>query len=285
MTGAPLAQAPARHQVPVRHVTVPYDETIPTHWFAGNPVLTHFFNGLNLLFPEGERFFIDSVREHLPAVRDPELVRQARGFFGQEGRHAHEHERYFEVLRSQGYEIDRFLTRFSGFVHRIARWTPASLRLSVTAAAEHYTATFAEMALDDERLARDVHPAMLQLIWWHAAEEVEHRNVAFDVLQATRPSYLLRIAGFLFASLDLWFWTWSGSRMLMRQDGLTRAQRRAARREARIRDGGHTGQRLLQMIRAYLQRDFHPDQFGDLDRARGRLAEIGIETPTRATPD
>ena len=124
---------------------------------------------------------------------------------------------------------------------------------------------------------------MLQLIWWHAAEEVEHRNVAFDVLHATRPSYTFWIVGFLFATFDLWFWTWRGSRMLMRQESLTRAHRRAARLEAQIRGGGHTGQQLVRMIRAYLKRDFHPNQFGDLDRAHGRLAEIGIETPGGAS--
>jgi predicted metal-dependent hydrolase len=74
------------------------------------------------------------------------LRAQIKGFFGQEGRHAHAHDRVNAVLRSQGFEIDRFLGRYQ----RIASWveahTPAKLNLAVTAAMEHFTAILAEGA-------------------------------------------------------------------------------------------------------------------------------------------
>ncbi|MCD7081451.1 metal-dependent hydrolase, partial [Pseudomonas sp. MAFF 311095] len=34
-------------------------------WHEQGPFITHFFNALSLLFPQGELFFMDSVR-HLP---------------------------------------------------------------------------------------------------------------------------------------------------------------------------------------------------------------------------
>src|SRR5690349_335494 len=88
------------------------DARIPRHWFGGSAVATQIANGVNLLFPHGERFFVRSVHRYLddPAIAAaPLLQAQVRGFSGQEGRHAAAHERFFAVMREQGYEIDRFL--------------------------------------------------------------------------------------------------------------------------------------------------------------------------------
>ena len=50
-----------------------------------------------------------SVNHYLPQITDPTLRAQVKGFFGQEGRHAHEHERVFRMLEEQGYDVQRFL--------------------------------------------------------------------------------------------------------------------------------------------------------------------------------
>jgi len=84
---------------------------VPRHWLADNAAATAIANGVNLLFPHGERFFVRSVKYFLDEIDDPELQRAIRGFFGQEGRHAHAHDRLNAILRAQGFEVDRFLTR------------------------------------------------------------------------------------------------------------------------------------------------------------------------------
>ena len=43
---------------------------IPRHWFGGNALATHLVNGVNLLFPAGERFFVRSVRHYLDKLED-----------------------------------------------------------------------------------------------------------------------------------------------------------------------------------------------------------------------
>ena len=61
---------------------------------------------------------------------------------------------------------------------------------------------------------------MQKLLAWHAAEEIEHKAVAFDVLQQVDPSYALRIAGLAHATILLSsFWVWSAM-MLFRQEKL-----------------------------------------------------------------
>lgn len=263
------------HDIPLRKPNLHFDASIPRHWMNGNVFATHFFNGLNLVFPDGERFFVKAVHDHLDRIADPELRRQVKQFAAQEGQHANQHEKYFDCLRAQGYEIDRFLRRFHAFVRFTNRWLPARLRLAMTAGAEHYTAVLGTGAIEDFSLLADAHPTMRQLIVWHATEEVEHKAVAYDVLQATHPSYLLRITGFLIATVCLFGWAIAGTRMLAKQDRVSRRTFDAHRREALARNDNRGVRRIRDGIRAYFRRDFHPSDGPDqLPLARARLAEV-----------
>jgi predicted metal-dependent hydrolase len=268
----------SRHEIPIRRPHFDFDASIPNHWLGGNAPATHFFNGLNLVFPDGERFFIRAVRDALPRVADPALREQVSAFFGQEALHAREHERYFARLEAQGYEIARFLRRFHAFSRITTRWLPAPLRLAMTAGAEHWTAAFGAFALADPGID-EAHPTLRRLIIWHATEEIEHKAVAFDVLRAAWPSHALRVLGFAVATLALFAWSIAGTRMLVRQDlragRLDRATLRAQRRALAERDGAEVGRRLAAAARAYCRRDFHPNQVDDLAFARRRLAEVG----------
>jgi hypothetical protein len=263
------------HDIPLRKPDLQFDASIPRHWIDGNVFATHFFNGLNLVFPDGERFFVKSVHEQLGQITDPVLRRQAKQFAAQEGQHANQHEKYFDCLRAQGYEIDEFLRRFHAFARFTNRWLPARLRLAMTAGAEHYTAVLGTGAIEDFLLLADAHPVMRQLIVWHATEELEHKAVAYDVLQATHPSYALRITGFLIATVCLAGWTVAGMRMLVRQDRISRETFDAHRRAALARNGNRAPTRIRDGVRAYFRRDFHPNDGPDsLPLARARLAEV-----------
>lgn len=238
---------------------------VPRHWMASNPTATAIANGVNLLFPHGERFFVRSVKHFLDRIDDPALRTAIKGFFGQEGRHAHAHDELNAILRAQGFEIDRFL----GSYKRISSWieahTPPRLNLAVTAASEHFTAILAEGAFANNVLDKAC-PEMRQLLAWHAAEELEHKAVAFDVLQAIDPSYALRVTGLVYATAILGgFWLW-GALALLRQEPT--GVRRAWRDLGRMPDRDPIVRRVfLRGIRQYLARDFHPR-----DNATDRIA-------------
>ena len=266
--------ASSDHDIPLRKPNLEFDASIPRYWMNGNLFATHFFNGLNLVFPDGERFFGKAVHDHLGQISDPVLLRQAKQFAAQEGQHANQHEKYFDCLRAQGYAIDTFLRRFHRFFLWTNRWLPARLRLAMTAGAEHYTAVLGAGAIEEFSLLADAHPTMRTLIIWHATEEVEHKAVAFDVLRATHPSYLLRVTGFILATIALFGWSIAGTRMLLRQDGLARHEVEAQRRLAMARDHGRGLRRIRAGVRAYFRRDFHPNEQDHLALARQRLAEV-----------
>jgi hypothetical protein len=259
-----------------RHPELRFDAAIPRHWFGGNAVATHIVNGVNLLFPAGERFFVRSVKHFLDGMDDPELAAQARGFFGQEGRHARAHEEFFTTLRAQGYRIDGFVEGYVRFVYGfLEKRLPPMLNLAGTAATEHYTAILAEGALTRGFLER-AHPELRRLLMWHAAEEIEHRAVAFDVFQKAGGTYAQRVVGMLMATVILGAYWIAGTTMLLRQDGARFAD---IRREiaALKADRGIFRRVFVNVMRAYLRRDFHPLE-RDLDAlARDYLVRAGLE--------
>jgi predicted metal-dependent hydrolase len=255
---------------------------VPRHWLAGNAAATAIANGVNLLFPHGERFFVRSVKRFLGQIEDPELRTAVKGFFGQEGRHAHAHDRFNAILRAQGFEVDRFLASYQRLSSWLEAHNPPRLNLAITAAAEHFTAILAEGAFTRNLLDKAA-PEMRELLAWHAAEEIEHKAVAFDVLKAVDPSYALRIAGLVYATATLGgFWLWAAV-VLMRQERLSplAASRELGRMPAR---DPIVRRVFLRGIRQYLARDFHPSDNATYQIARDWMAARGMSLPG-ATPE
>ncbi len=253
---------------------------VPRHWLAENATATAISNGLNMLFPHGERFFVRSVHYYLDQIDDPELRAQVKAFFKQEGHHAAAHDDFNAVLRSHGFEIDRFLGRYKKITSWLEARLPAKLKLAVTAAAEHYTAILAEGAFANGVLD-NVHPVMQQLLAWHAAEEIEHKAVAFDVLQQVDSSYALRIAGLAFATVLLSsFWVW-GTTMLLRQEKQGLRETRRQMRQMR-QDDPVIRRVFLAGIRQYIRRDFHPRQHANEHIAAEWFAARGYTMPEAA---
>jgi len=202
-----------------RRMSFPFGTHIPRRWCRDSALVTQTINSINLLFPAGERYFMRSVRHYLEQVRgDETLWQQARGFMAQEVRHGIEHERFFATLEAQGYALGPFL-RF--YEERYFPWMERSLSpellLAGTAALEHYTATFGDLVLRGPLLDH-CDPDVRALLKWHAAEEIEHKAVAFDVLTRVNPSWGLRMRGFAMASVGLFGWWAVALAMLIKQD-------------------------------------------------------------------
>ena len=270
-------------RLPITHRAVAFDfSSVPRHWWGGNAFATHLANGVNLLFPAGERFFVRSVRHFQDRIEDPSLRAAVRAFNAQEGSHSKAHDTQIRTLEAQGYRVRRFLARYEkiGF-GLIAPSVSPEMRLAVTVALEHYTAILAEHALQDPMLEY-AHPVMRQLLRWHAAEEIEHKAVAFDVLKVVNPSYALRMGGMALATAGLFGFWMAAFAMLLSQEkkltGASLAQPRVpeAQRRSILRDV------VLAGIREYARPDFHPNDKDTLPLARAYLATAGL--PLERTP-
>ncbi len=155
-------------------------------WFDNHPFKTAWFNAMSITFPLGEKFFIDSVRHFSDQIDDPKLNEDVRGFCGQEGFHRREHQRYNETLcQKRGYQLEVMEGRLEKNIQRAYKFLSPLERLAATAALEHITAILAESALSEDNPMIDNTDSAMQALWqWHAAEELEHKSVAFDVYRA-----------------------------------------------------------------------------------------------------
>jgi predicted metal-dependent hydrolase len=168
---------------------------VPRHYAEGGDlILSHVGSALSSVFPDGEDFFVRSVRHYRDQITDPNLKRQVGGFIGQESVHGREHRAFNERLSELGYptkEVE-WLTR-KGLALR-TRFAPPVTNLAATAALEHFTATLAELVLTNEDVRNHFgHPAARDLFVWHALEESEHKAVAFDVYKAVGGSERVRV--------------------------------------------------------------------------------------------
>src|SRR4051794_11845496 len=178
--------APPR-TIPTRRIS--FEEslaTLPKHFaFDGDLIMSHVVAALSSVFPDGEDYFVRSVRNFRDQVTDPELRRQVSGFIGQEAIHGREHRALNDRLDQLGYPTKR-MERFTkwGLEKREKLMSPHN-NLAATAALEHYTATLAEVVLRNPE-ARNLFgsPAVTNMLLWHALEESEHKAVAFDVYKA-----------------------------------------------------------------------------------------------------
>lgn len=249
---------------------------LPRAWYGGDLALTHVVNGLNLVFPDGERFFIRSVRHYEKRIDDPELRASIKGFYGQEAQHGFSHEQLNAALEAQGFELDSWLKWYRHVAYkRIEPATPPLLRLACTAALEHFTAEFARHALQ-ERFLDAAHPGVRDLLFWHAAEEIEHKSVAYDVYCAVGGGYVVRMLGLVLATLTfLLFWRSAARHLFAQEEGLGRKDVKASVRRAKEK-GQDRSAIVKGAILSYIKPGFHPDEVEDTPLARGYLTSVGM---------
>lgn len=153
------------------------------YFFRGNPILSTLMYALSASFPDGERFFIDSVRHYQKDIKDPVLLAQIRGFIGQEAHHSRIHEDFNAQAETLGIAMGRIEKRFKKRIDTARRRLDPGRQLAITAALEHVTATLAQWTLENPEagLGDDNHSPLREMLVWHAMEEIEHKAVAFDV--------------------------------------------------------------------------------------------------------
>ncbi len=180
-------------------------------WHGAGEHVTQFFNTLSLYFPEGEKFFIQSVRHYRDRITDPTQQQAVAAFIGQEAMHGREHRAINTLMQNAGLPAESIET-FSLNRLKMARkiFSPAK-QLSMTIALEHLTAIMAADLLSNPRILGGSEPNYALLWRWHALEETEHKAVAFDVWKTVMPptfgSYLQRCFGLLQTSFFFWLFT------------------------------------------------------------------------------
>jgi uncharacterized protein len=237
------------------------DETVPKYWFLSDPFKTRLFDSMHLTFPDGERFFMTSVRAFRNQIVDKDLLQQVKDFTRQEGQHGMAHTKYHSALAAQGLPVAEMLEVNKATLDGYLKNYSPEFNVALTAAFEHFTGLLAETFFSHDETTSGMDDRIRALMAWHAMEEMEHKSVAFDVME--------RIAkvGSWQRSWALVIAMWQVRRMmfgitdqLLKADGFTWMQRKAML----VRNMGWMfGQRGVLALRpshffAYFKPGFHP---------------------------
>ena len=205
-THPPAAPARSTPAPVLRDLTFGFDPDDDPVWNHAAPEFVAAANGVSLMMPFIEPYFVASIRRVLGDL-EPDLGAVADAFARQEMQHQREHKGFNKVL------LARFprLAGVEDHMRRTYRWLSRtrSTRFNLAFAASSETIAFslarwtsdhlAEFMRGGDRLATD-------LFLWHLAEEVEHKSVAFDVWAAVDGSrWRYARAGALSLALLAWF--------------------------------------------------------------------------------
>ena len=236
---------------------------VPRYWFAGDPFLTRMFDALSLTFPDGERYFIQSVRLFRDQIQDPDLKQRVADFIRQEAQHGIAHDKMNQVMKDQGMPVDQFIQRLNKVFKFELKYRSPQYNIAMTAAAEHLTALMAETFYGEKETLKDAHPYVRALFAWHAIEEMEHRDVAFDVMQqvgnvpeVTRKMALVLTTGLMFG------FTLYRANVMLKCDGFNRTQRLKMNVRGLQWLFGKQGKlrKMQSQYRDWFKPDFHPSQ-------------------------
>ncbi|MGU3651481.1 metal-dependent hydrolase [Mycolicibacterium sp. A43C] len=271
-------------------------EGIPLHYFASDAFITHWANGMNMLLPEGEVFFVDVFRQALPLIEDDEVRADVIGFIGQEATHSAAHQSLLDHIARAGIDvgpcvdqIQWMFRRLLGDRHLRGRWARSWLveRVAIIAALEHFTSYLGVWGLNAHAWDDTLEPRVLDLFRWHLAEEVEHRHVAFDLFTHLDGGYVRRIRTWLLAAPVLAIMWTRGTRYLMRVDPhIPDEKRRIPLR--RVRQAYRAGLMpspwsLTKMFLEYFRPSYHPSHYGSTSQAVAYLASspVALDAATR----
>ncbi|HEX6592266.1 MAG TPA: metal-dependent hydrolase [Moraxellaceae bacterium] len=177
------AQAQIKASFPVRRMDFGFND-VPKYWFHNDPFLTHFLSNLSSLFPEGEFFFVTSMRNIRDQIQDPVMQKEISAFIGQEAMHSKEHKVFNDYATANGIDVDFFHRRVGKLLKFGHKILSHKQQLAVTCALEHFTATIASQLMKRTDWNERMNDPTMRRMWlWHAVEESEHKSVCYDAYQ------------------------------------------------------------------------------------------------------
>jgi uncharacterized protein len=161
---------------------------------AGNSALSYTHLATSLYVAHLEPFFVKSLRRVKDQIRDETLREDVDRFSRQEAQHYQRHMDFNKAIFAHGYPgLEQRVEMLRQDFERYLGNATDRYRLGYIEGFESYTTQFALWILasglyDHPRTTRPIG----DLFKWHMLEEVEHRNVAFDVYEHLYGDYLFR---------------------------------------------------------------------------------------------
>lgn len=140
---------------------------------------TDVVNAASLLFPIGEKWFVNAVRRFEDKISSPFLRGECKEFYKQEARHSREHNKLNLLLKNKGLDLDRIERET---FDRLEKWGGASdkQRLLTTICLENITHFIGNIVIKTNG-ALFKPGEYKRMLMWHSREELEHAHLPKEI--------------------------------------------------------------------------------------------------------
>lgn len=185
------------HPIPVRrmHFEIPTAADFEPRWQAGDILQSYFATGISLYVALLEPYIVKTMRRVAERITTASLREEVDRFSRQEAQHYMQHERFNKAVVEYGYPglEERLAVLRRDFEHfletKADKWNVGFV--------EGFEALTTQLALRSLKSSRRedprTDPRWAALFEWHMAEELEHRNVAFDIYAHLYGDYPFRV--------------------------------------------------------------------------------------------
>lgn len=223
MTGT-ATDAEGAARMTVRRMGFAYPAAMSGHWNRRRPEFSQIVNAASLAMPYLEPYLIRTMREARPQISDAALLSALDDYVAQEAMHFRQHRKFNDELKARGYRsIEKIEARMAADYARLTETRSLAFNLAYAEGFESMALAIGEMLIEDrEFLFGGAESGVASLVLWHFVEEIEHKNVAYDVFEHVAGNYFRRVYGVLYATAHIMWLTRGGYHALLKEDGLWR---------------------------------------------------------------
>lgn len=181
--------------ITVRRPNFTFPDDMELVFIPDDPQNSFYFLAAWMTLPYLEPYLVRTIKAAAEQVTDPALAEEMRLFCTQEGVHYKEHAKANRVIRRAHPQFARLAELEQQLKAEYARFTETkSLRWNLAYAEAFEAITTASARSQFEmRFFEPMAAPLGELFAWHIMEELEHRTVAFEALEAVAPGYWYRV--------------------------------------------------------------------------------------------
>ncbi|MFT5444486.1 MAG: putative metal-dependent hydrolase [Myxococcota bacterium] len=180
--------------ITVRQMPFQFSDELDPVFIEGDHERSFNFIAGSLLLPHLEPYLIRSMKAAQKHVTDPKILEDLKGFAAQEAQHYRMHMKFNAAVKRAGFPgLDALEKELSDEYERFTKTKSLRFNLAYAEGFEAITMNAVRSMMGPNGFGEDL-PDYMQMIEWHFVEELEHRNVAFDVYNHVCGGYFYRLA-------------------------------------------------------------------------------------------
>lgn len=257
----PDAVAENDDRMTLRRMPFSYSEGANAHWNPAKPEFSQVVNAASLAMPYLEPYLIRSMRKARSLITDEALQNELDQYVFQEAQHYKQHKMYNDSISADYKCVPSIEQRYSDDYKQLGERKSLRFNLAYAEGFESMALAIGQMLIEDrEFLFGDSESITASLVLWHFVEEIEHKNVAFDVFDHLYGNYFWRMWGLIYATGHIFLRTGQSYRELLKEDGLWKNyESRKKLAKVLIRIFTNLTPRFLKICKP----NYHPDQIKD----------------------